>query len=181
MGPWSGQACHWLRSPRITSYRAHSIVLTPQNPVTPHALFMEVKSKEGSNLYPEGDPEVYPRPDGNVYICGQCDNFPLPVNPTQIKPTEKSIGILKQDGALVSSKLGEAKLSASQVCYLPNTSDGLPVIGKLPQVEGAYIASGHTFWGILNSPATGAAMAELIVDGKSTIVDLGPFDPARLC
>lgn len=41
------------------------------------------------------------------------------------------------------------------------------------------IATGHSCWGILNSPATGAALAELIVDGKASIVDLTPFDPAR--
>jgi glycine/D-amino acid oxidase-like deaminating enzyme len=46
--------------------------------------------------------------------------------------------------------------------------------------EGAYIATGHSVWGILNAPATGKAMAELIVDGAASTVDLSPFDPGRL-
>ena len=33
---------------------------------------------------------------------------------------------------------------------------------------------------MLNAPATGEAMAELIVDGSTTHVDLSPFDPGRL-
>ncbi|KAL5064017.1 hypothetical protein RYX36_025754 [Vicia faba] len=33
--------------------------------------------------------------------------------------------------------------------------------------------------GILNGPATGAAVAELVLDGHSTIVDLEKFSPAR--
>jgi glycine/D-amino acid oxidase-like deaminating enzyme len=33
---------------------------------------------------------------------------------------------------------------------------------------------------MLNAPATGRALAELIAEGKATTVDLRPFDPARL-
>jgi glycine/D-amino acid oxidase-like deaminating enzyme len=33
---------------------------------------------------------------------------------------------------------------------------------------------------MLNAPATGQALAELIVDGAASSVDLRPFDPARL-
>jgi hypothetical protein len=38
----------------------------------------------------------------------------------------------------------------------------------------------HTCWGILNAPASGLALAELIVDGAASSCDLAPFDPARL-
>lgn len=50
---------------------------------------------------------------------------------------------------------------------------------RLPGVEGCYVATGHSCWGILNGPATGEAMAELIVRGSSSSVDLSAFDPAR--
>ena len=43
----------------------------------------------------------------------------------------------------------------------------------------AIAAVGHSCWGILNGPATGKAMAELITTGKATCVDLAAFDPAR--
>jgi glycine/D-amino acid oxidase-like deaminating enzyme len=33
---------------------------------------------------------------------------------------------------------------------------------------------------MLNAPATGRAIAELLVDGAASSVDLRPFDPARL-
>ena len=58
--------------------------------------------------------------------------------------------------------------------------DGLPLIGPVPGVEGAYLATGHSVWGILNAPATGDAIAELIIDGAARSVDLSAFDPARL-
>lgn len=49
---------------------------------------------------------------------------------------------------------------------------------RLPGAEGVYVASGHSCWGILNGPATGEAMAQLISQGKST-TSLAAFDPAR--
>jgi glycine/D-amino acid oxidase-like deaminating enzyme len=54
------------------------------------------------------------------------------------------------------------------------------LIGPVAGVEGAYLATGHSVWGILNAPATGEAMAELIIEGAARSVDLSAFDPARL-
>jgi glycine/D-amino acid oxidase-like deaminating enzyme len=56
----------------------------------------------------------------------------------------------------------------------------LPLIGPVAGLEGAYVATGHSVWGILNAPATGEAMAELILDGTARSVDLSAFEPARL-
>ena len=61
----------------------------------------------------------------------------------------------------------------------PCTPDALPVMGKIPSVEGAYISCGHNCWGILWAPVCGLAMAELVADGVCTVVDLSSFDPAR--
>ena len=47
-------------------------------------------------------------------------------------------------------------------------------------MNGAFVATGHSVWGILNAPATGEAMADMIVHGAVRNVDLSPFDPARL-
>jgi glycine/D-amino acid oxidase-like deaminating enzyme len=60
------------------------------------------------------------------------------------------------------------------------TEDGLPLIGRVPQSDGLFVATGHNVWGILNAPATGEAMAQLIAEGAARQVDLAPFDPARL-
>jgi len=60
------------------------------------------------------------------------------------------------------------------------TQDGVPAIGKLPSAPGVYVGTGHSCWGILNGPATGKALAELILDGKQSVVpSLNAFDPAR--
>jgi glycine/D-amino acid oxidase-like deaminating enzyme len=80
----------------------------------------------------------------------------------------------------VSTALAAAPIVRRQACYRPVTDDGLPLIGRVPGMAGAYVATGHGPWGILNGPATGLALAELIVDGAASSVDLSPFDPGRL-
>ena len=42
------------------------------------------------------------------------------------------------------------------------------------------MATGHSVWCILNAPATGEALVELIAEGVSSITDLTPFDLTRL-
>jgi hypothetical protein len=54
------------------------------------------------------------------------------------------------------------------------------LIGALPGIDGAYVATGHSVWGMLNAPATGEAMSELILNGAARRVDLAPFAPGRL-
>ena len=75
--------------------------------------------------------------------------------------------------------LAAAEIVVAQACYRPVTRDGLPLMGRVPAVEGLYVATGHSVWGILNAPATGEAMAELIVDGDGETVDISAFDPGR--
>jgi glycine/D-amino acid oxidase-like deaminating enzyme len=47
-------------------------------------------------------------------------------------------------------------------------------------VEGAFIATAHSCWGILNSTGTGLVMSELILDGTSKTISLDVFNPRRL-
>lgn len=104
----------------------------------------------------------------------------VPDDPEQVVPNLESIRVLKQVARNVSTHLeGEAQVKAEQACFLPCTDDGNPVIGELPGMKGCFVATGHSCWGILNGPATGAALAELIMDGQASIVDLRSFCPAR--
>ncbi|KAE8695022.1 hypothetical protein F3Y22_tig00110745pilonHSYRG00004 [Hibiscus syriacus] len=109
---------------------------------------------------------------GEVYICGMSSEEGVPDDPEQIG-NPVSIVMLKRVAKNVSSHLteGEARVKAEQACFFLCT-DSLPVIGELPGVKGCYVATGHSCRGILNGPATGAAVAALVVDGRATIVDL---------
>jgi len=58
--------------------------------------------------------------------------------------------------------------------------DSRAVIGPMPEVSGLYVAAGFSGTGFKTAPAVGAAMAELILTGRATTVDLRPFGFARL-
>ncbi|ONI02917.1 hypothetical protein PRUPE_6G229100 [Prunus persica] len=180
LGPWCGKFELLSSLFRVYGIKAHSIVLEPKEPeaITPHALFLSYYPSQGGKPL---DPEVYPRPTGEVYVCGMSAEAEIPDDPEQIVGNPESIEVLKGVASSVSSHLreGEAQVKAEQACFLPCTDDGVPVIGEVPGVKGCYVATGHNCWGILNGPATGAAVAELVLDGKASIVDLSRFSPAR--
>lgn len=180
LGPWTSKLLILNELFRVYGLKAHSIVLEPKeaDAITPHALFLSYYAAGGGKPM---DPEVYPRPTGEVYICGMSAEAEVPDDPEEVLPNPESIEVLKKVAKNVSSHLGEgeATVKAEQACFLPCTDDSAPVIGEIPGVKGCYVATGHNCWGILNGPATGAAVAELVLDGHATIVNLDKFSPAR--
>jgi glycine/D-amino acid oxidase-like deaminating enzyme len=144
--------------------------------VPAEALFLEYQEATGEVQAPE----LFPRPDGTTFVCGISSESPLPIDPAAVVPDPDAIERLQRICNRVSPVLASANIRARQACYRPITRDGLPLIGRVPGIEGAYIATGHSVWGILNAPATGEAMAELIADGTTRTIDLSPFNPGRL-
>ena len=140
------------------------------------ALFLECREAKG----PVQTPEVFPRADGTTYVCAISSESPLPIDPARVVPDPGALERLQAMCSELSPALATAKVLARQACYRPITRDGLPLIGPVIGAESAYIATGHSVWGILNAPATGEAMAELIIEGAARSVDLSAFDPARL-
>ncbi len=61
-----------------------------------------------------------------------------------------------------------------------NTRDGHAVLDRVPGTYGLAVAAGFSGSGSALAPAVGACMAELVVEGASSTVDLTPFSLARL-
>ena len=174
MGPWTGRV-GGVRLPRIQGLKGYSVTLAAPD-VPAHALFMDYRTADGGAL----EPEIIPRPDGTVYVCGMADRQPLPESADGVEVSEAGCAVLARAAGRVSAALAAAVVTRQQACYRPVTEDGVPLIGAVPGARGAYVATGHGPWGMLNAPATGLALAELITDGAARAVDLEPFDPARL-
>jgi glycine/D-amino acid oxidase-like deaminating enzyme len=175
MGPWSILATAWLPIPAVYGSKGHSIIYDTGNRLTADALFLEAREATGA----QQSPEIYPRPDGTAWVCAISSASPLPLNPADVEPDPGAMERLEALSARLSPALAESPIVARQACFRPVTEDGLPLIGSVFGVSGAYVGTGHSVWGILNAPATGEAMADLIVDGDSS-QDLSLFDPARL-
>lgn len=59
------------------------------------------------------------------------------------------------------------------------TPDDNPVLGRVPGVEGLVVASGFSGHGYMQGPAIGRCIAELIIDGAASTVDISAFAPDR--
>jgi glycine/D-amino acid oxidase-like deaminating enzyme len=175
MGPWSILAAQWIPLPPVFGLKGHSLIFDVGTAVPPEAVFLEVE--DGGDML---SPELFPRADGTAYVCAISSETALPVDPAAVGPDTGAIERLKALCSRISPVLAAAPILASGACYRPVTRDGLPLIGAVPGLRGAYVATGHSVWGILNAPATGEAIAGLILGRGADEVDLAAFDPARL-
>ncbi len=176
MGPWTALARAWLPLPPIGGLKGFSITLRPDFEVPAEMLFCEYRTASGEIL----SPEIYPRPDGEVWVCGMSDDQPVPVDPADIGVDDARCDELRRIAGTLATGLADAEITRRQACYRPICADAMPLLGAAPGRDGVFVATGHNCWGILNAPASGKAMAELIATGEARCVDLSPFDPARL-
>jgi glycine/D-amino acid oxidase-like deaminating enzyme len=174
LGPWSLLAAAWMDLPAVFGRRSPSLVYDLGTHVPADALFLEHQEESGAVL----TIEVFPRADGSTHVVAFGDERPLPLDPAAVTPEPGEIDRLQAICERLSPAFRVERIIARQACFRPVTQDGLPLIGRVG--EGAYVATGHSVWGILNAPATGEALAELIADGAARSTDLSPFDPARL-
>jgi glycine/D-amino acid oxidase-like deaminating enzyme len=175
MGPWSLLAAGWMDLPVVFGQRSPSAVYDTGSDVPAHALFLEYQDERDSGL----TVEVFPRADGSTHVTAFSGQQPLPLDPTAITAEADEIARLMAICERLSPAFRAERIIARQACFRPITQDGLPLIGKVAGSDGIYVATGHNVWGILNAPATGEALAELIA-GYRPRVDLSPFDPKRL-
>ena len=74
--------------------------------------------------------------------------------------------------------MADAKLVLHTACLRPVTPDWLPIIGRAPGWDNAYLATGAGKKVILLSPGMGKAVADLISTG-ATELPVGGFAPDR--
>jgi glycine/D-amino acid oxidase-like deaminating enzyme len=184
MGPWAACAQDWFGIPiPMTGIKSTSIVFRaePGKEVEPFALFCDEDDRYGTHL------EVYPRNSGEVYLCGiggseyvdgdrlRAGEYP----PGEVHADPARVTAAASAFAAMSKTLGGGEPDVTQACMRPCPPDAMPYMGRVPNHANAFMSAGHNCWGILWAPVSGKAMSELILDGKSSCVDLTAFDPAR--
>ena len=174
LGPWTAQAQRWVALPQVFGSRGASIVLAAEVPN--QVVFSEFLTRDGQR----NTLEIYPRAGGSVYVNGYSEHGALPDDPDEIAPVEAAGDELHRRAGVHSSILREAEVVTRSSCYRPLTTDGVPLIGPVPGVPGAFLATGHASWGILNGPATGRMISEMVLDGESHSLDPAPYALTRL-
>lgn len=85
--------------------------------------------------------------------------------------------ILREAVALIP-ELANLRLLRSFAGTRTAVTDGMPLVGKIPGIDNAYVATGFEGDGICLGPVTGKSIVQLIC-GETPDIDLSFFDPAR--
>ncbi|KDO30157.1 hypothetical protein SPRG_05349 [Saprolegnia parasitica CBS 223.65] len=177
MGPWTpgmlSAECDYPNINPPQTHKIHSVIVRDDDTPSwdPRVVFGIVANSED-------ELEIVPRANGTAFVCGAHVPQPLPSSAANVVPDASSVaeilhGLSKFSGRTHSPN----SIQATNACYLPQTKDYTPIMGMLR--EGVFVSSGHSCWGLLNATGSGLAMAELVLNGKATSIDLEPFDPKR--
>lgn len=135
----------------IAATRAHSITIRPKDNVTiaPYVLFTEITGPTSAS-----SPEIYARPDNEVYACGTGDDEPLPRTVDDVVVDPAACDLIYAQVASISHQLRAGSVEKRQACYLPSVSTGGgPIVGEARKIAmGLYIGTGHTCWVRASSP-----------------------------
>ena len=146
-GAWSSAIVHQLP---ISATRAHSITIRPKEGITisPYVLFTEISDPSPGPSSKPSSPEIYARPDNEVYACGPGDDYPLPDTVDDVVVDKTCCESIYTHVSSISQELREGTVEKHQACYLPSVSSGGgPIIGEANQIaKGLFIATGHTCW-----------------------------------
>jgi sarcosine oxidase subunit beta len=59
------------------------------------------------------------------------------------------------------------------------TPDHHPILGEVPEVPGFFCANGFSGHGVMHAPATGKILSDLVLQGKTSLIDAKLLDLAR--
>ena len=161
-GPWSRDAEEWLGVP------------IPIEPLKGEILRMRLPEQEALGHELSGGPvSLFLRADGLVWVGATEERRGFDKEPSE--SAQKTL----LDGAVrLMPAMAQASLVKHTACLRPVTPDWLPIIGGAPGWENVYLATGAGKKGILISPGIGKAVADLIVEGRTSL-PIAPFAPDR--
>lgn len=126
----------------------------------------------GHVLFAPGRGYLVPRPDGSV-IAGST----IEMAGFRKEVTVGGLASILDLARILVPALGDAPVTETWSNFRPYTEDHMPVIGGTG-VKGLVVASGHFRNGILLAPVTADLVADLVLQGHTSI-DIAPFSIGR--
>jgi len=119
---------------------------------------------------------LYFHPEGPGLLTGMSNPNELPGYDQNIDPQWE---LAHMEAAINRLPLLEHVGLASHLAGLYEvTPDAHPIFGKTP-IEGYYLVSGFSGHGFMHGPIAGKLMAEIILDGRASTMDISMLDLAR--
>jgi glycine oxidase len=161
LGPWTGEAERWLG------------IAMPVEPLKGEILRMQPAGEPPAFDVSSSRASLYRRAGDQVWLGSTQERVGFDKTPSD-EARERLWG-----GAVrLMPSMAEATLLQHTVCLRPVTPDWLPIVGRAPGWENAYLATGAGKKGILLSTGMGKAVADLIADG-STALSIDETRPER--
>ncbi|WP_066414375.1 NAD(P)/FAD-dependent oxidoreductase [Halorubrum aethiopicum] len=106
---------------------------------------------------------IVPWPDGRL-VAGATRETGSGFDP---RVTAGGLQEVLEEALRVAPGLDDATVIEHRVGLRPVCADGVPVLGPVPGVEGAHLATGHGATGLTLGPYSGKVVADRILDGES--------------
>ena len=161
MGPWSQAASDWLGVP-ILMQPWKGEILRLRLPGPP------IRCSVGG-----GDHFASTKPDGLTWVGPTFEDVGLDETTTAEARESIMAAVVKN-----IPSLAEGQIVLQTACLRPLSADRKLVLGTVPGLDGAYVATGGGRLGLMMGPAMGSLMSDLIADG-TTSIPLDEFDPGR--
>jgi sarcosine oxidase subunit beta len=120
---------------------------------------------------------LYFHPESGGFLFGMADRD----EPSSVNKAVDDAWMVRTVEALIerAPAFEDANVMRGWAGFYEITPDDNPVLGFVGEPEGLAVAAGFSGHGFMQGPAIGACMAELILDGAATTVDISPFRPSR--
>ena len=122
------------------------------------------------------DPDADPPSLFSLATAGGITTLGSTFLPAEPDPARIGSLLLRRAAAFLPAVV-EAELVGRRMCARPQSVDGRPFIGPVPEVAGLFVCAGHGPWGISTGPATAAMVARSILDGTRPPVELEASRP----
>ncbi len=170
-GPWTSRLLDPIgcRLPIATELHTVAVVHEPPEPATARLACIDSASR------------TYFRPDGeHSWLVGDFSGT-RDVDPDAFPqhPAMDALGSLVSRASRRCPGLGEGGIARGYTGVYDMTPDSRPLLGGIPGIDGLVVACGFSGMGFKLAPAIGVVIAELIVDGHATSVDISAFQPDR--
>jgi sarcosine oxidase subunit beta len=170
-GAWALRLCRaiGIELPARTKAIDTVLVTRPPELAAPHMTIIDL---------PQG---TYLRPESGVLTIVGVPNHDYDVDPETLGSG------LPPDAPAEGARILTHRIPAMERASLARgfrafdlySTDRHAILGAVEGLQGLYLATAFSGSGFKIAPAVGTCMAELIVDGRATTVDLRPFRPGR--
>jgi glycine/D-amino acid oxidase-like deaminating enzyme len=125
---------------------------------------------------------TYFRPEGADLTLVGNGNIEQEVDDPEIYAQRPSQSFIQEIWTRLARRIplmADAEYSTGYAGLYTSTPDSHPVMDRVDGVDGLYVCTGFSGHGFKLSPAVGLLMAELVLDGRATTIDISPLRMSR--